>query len=191
VARRTLRGAAVVAGAALLVLGSVACGRALPEDTPVATGPAETGAFEEPASEEGTIKAMGSGAPRDYLVAVGKALEAEDLTVKLKVEDAQPDYDALCAGKVDIVAGPGDADKDVCGGKDAAAGFQVAKTGGQPVVFYVNRKSLLNKFEVESLIQYAVDNGETLPGDVGADALTIDELQDTQTKLEQVVAGVG
>jgi hypothetical protein len=186
-----LAGKAVVAvAAALLAVVGTGCGRPLPEDTPQATAPAETGAFEEPA-EEGSIKGMGTGAPRDYLVAVGKAAEAEDPTVEVNVQDAEPDYDALCSGMVDVVAATGDADENVCGGKDAAVGFHVANAGSEPVVFYVNRDSLLQIFEVEGLIQYAVDNGETLPSDAGLEPLSIDELQETQTKLEQVVAGVG
>ncbi len=180
------RGAALLAGAVLLSLGGVACGRALPEDTPAATGPAETGAFQEPANDEGAITGTGTGEAHDYLAAVGKALEAEDPTVKLRVEDAEPDYKALCAGRVDVVAAIGVV--DVC--KQAVA-FHVADAGGAPVVFYVNRNSLLDTFEVESLIQYAVDNGETLPDKTGVDPLSIDELQDTQTKLEDAVAGVG
>jgi hypothetical protein len=182
--------ALVAVAAALLVLLGAGCGRPLPEDTPQATAPAETGAFEEPA-EEGGIKGMGTGAPHDYLVAVAKGAEAEDPTVKAKVEDAEPDYDALCSGKVDVVAATGDAEEDVCGGKDAAVGFHVANAGSEPVVFYVNRKSLLNSFEIEGLVQYAVDNGETLPSDAGLEPLSLDDLQDTQTKLEQVIAGVG
>jgi|SRR5215210_8459898 len=179
--------AAALLGAALLCVGGVACGRALPEDTPAATGPVETGAFEEPPQEEdGAVEATGTGAPHDYLAAVGKALEAEDPTVKLELQDAEPDYKALCAGRVDVVAATGAA--DVC---SEAVGFHVADAGGEPVVFYVNRDSLLDKFEIESLIQYAVDNGETLPAQAGVDPLSIDELQDTQTKLEDVVAGVG
>ena len=177
--------APLFAVAVLLSLGGVACGRALPEDTPAATGPVETGAFEEPASEEGAIRGMGTGAPRDYLVAVGKTLAAEDPTVKLDVEDAAPDYGALCAGQIDVVAATGDA--DVC---KEAVGFHVADAGAEPVVFYVNRDAIL-RFEVEGLIQYAVDHGETLPGPAGLDPLSIDELQETQTKLEQVIAGVG
>jgi len=176
-------------GAALLALSGLGCGRALPEEGPAATGPAETGAFEEPA-EEGAIKGVGTGAPYTYLVAVGKALAAEDPTVKLGVTEAEPDFEALCAGKVDVVAAAGDADTDVCGGTDAAVGFHVADAGGEPVVFYVNRDSIV-RFEVESLIQYAVDQGETLPGEAGLDPLSIDQLQETQTKLEQVIAGVG
>jgi hypothetical protein len=181
----------LLAVAVLVSLGGVACGRALPEDTPAATGPVETGAFEEPASDEGTIKAVAAGAPHDYLAAVGKAVAAEDPTMKLRVEDAEPDYDALCAGRVDIAAATGDADEDVCGGNDAAVGFHVADAGGEPVVFYVNRDAIFEKFEVEGLIQYAVDNGEMLPAGAGLEPLSIDELQETQTKLEQVIAGVG
>ena len=179
-----------LSAAAVTVLSlAVGCGRALPEDTPAATGPAETGAFEEP-TQEGAIKGTGTGAPGEYLAAVGEALAAEDPTATVEVDDAAPDYDALCAGKVDVVAATGDAGADVCDGKDAAVGFHVADAGGQPVVFYVNRDSML-RFEVEDLLQYAVDNGETLPADAGLEPLSIDELQGTQTKLEQVIAGVG
>jgi hypothetical protein len=110
--------------------------------------------------------------------------------VKLQVEEAEPDYDELCAGSVDVAAATGDPGEDVCGGEDAAVGFHVAEAGSEPVVFYVNRDSLL-RFEVEGLIQYAIDNGETLPGEAGLDPLSIDELQETQTKLEQAIAGVG
>ena len=133
---------------------------------------------------------MGTGTPHDYLVAVAKGAESEDPTVKVKVQESEPDYDALCSGKVDVVASAGNADDDVCGGKDAAVGFHVADAAGEPLVFYVNRKSLL-RFEVEGLVQYAIDNGETLPADVGVQPLSLDALQDTQTKLEDVVAGVG
>jgi hypothetical protein len=175
----------------VLSLGGVACGRALPEDTPAATGPVETGAFEEPEQDqEGAIRAMATGAPREYLVAVGDAFAAEDPTANLRVEDAEPDHDALCAGSVDIVATTGDASEDVCGGTDAAVGFHVADSAGEPVVFFVNRDSML-RFEVEGLIQHAVDNGETLPAEVGLEPLSIEELQETQTKLERVMAGVG
>lgn len=177
-------------GAVLLVLGGVACGRPLPEDAPQATAPAETGAFEEPA-EEGAIEALGTGAPHDYLVAVADAAEAEDPTVKVNVEDAEPDYDALCSGEVDVVAATGDADEDVCGEKDAAVGFHVANAASEPVVFYVNRDAIFQSFEVEGLVQYAVDNGERLPAEAGLQPLSLDDLQATQTKLEQVVAGVG
>jgi ABC-type amino acid transport substrate-binding protein len=173
--------------AVLLSLGGVACGRALPADTPAATGPVETGAFEEPAGEEGGIKGMATGAPHDYLVAVGDALAAEDPTVKLVVDDAEPDFEALCAGRTDVLAATGDADEEICKG---AVGFHVADAGSEPVVFYVNRDSIL-RFEVEGLIQFVVDNGEELPAGAGLDPLSIDELQDTQTKLEQVIAGVG
>jgi ABC-type phosphate transport system substrate-binding protein len=184
------RGPITLAGAALLAFSGLACGRALPEETPATTGPVETGAFEEPATEEGTIEGVGSGAPGAYLRAVGKALEAEDPTVKLRVQDAERDFQALCAGTVDIASAVGAADKDVCGGTDAAVGFHVADAEGGPVAFYVNRDSFA-MFEVESLVQYAVDNGETLPAEAGLAPLGIDELQETQTKLEQVGAGVG
>jgi ABC-type phosphate transport system substrate-binding protein len=177
-------------GVALVVVAGAGCGRPLPEDTPQATAPAETGAFEEEPAAEGAIVAMGTGAPRDYLVAVAEAAEAEDPTVKVQVEDAEPDYDALCSGEVDVVAATGDAEEDVCAGKDAAVGFHVANAGSEPVVFYVNRDAILQAFEVEGLIQYAVDNGETLPGEAGLEPLSIDDLQETQTKLEQVIAGV-
>jgi hypothetical protein len=180
--------AALLFGAALLSLGGAACGRALPADTPAATGPVETGAFEEPANGEGAIEAMGTGAPHDYLVAVGDALAAEDPTVKLEVEDAEPDFEALCAGRTDVVTATGDADEEICKG---AVGFHVADAGSEPVVFFVNRDAILGEFELESLIQYAVDNGQTLPAEAGLDPLSIDELQETQTKLEQVIAGVG
>ena len=106
--------------------------------------------------------------------------------MKLKLADEQPNLDALCAGSVDIAATVG-IDRDLC---DAAVGFDVAKSAGNPVVFYVNRDALM-RFEVESLIQYAIDHGETLPGEADLQPLTLDELQETQTKLEQVVAGVG
>lgn len=177
-------------GAALLACTGVACGRALPEETPAATGPTETGAFEEPAGAE-AIEGVGAGASRAYLVAVGEALAAEDRTVKLSVTDEEPDFDALCQGDVDVVAATGDAEDDVCGGTDAAVGFHVADAEREPVVFYVNRDSLLQTFEVESLIQYAVDNGESLAAEAGLEPLPIDVLQETQTRLEQAIAGVG
>jgi hypothetical protein len=160
----------------------------VPEAGPVATGPAETGAFEEP-EEEGAIRGVGTGAPRAYLLAVGEALEAEDPTVRLRVEEGEPDFDTLCAGTVDVASAVGDAGDDVCGGTDAAVGFHVADLDGDPVVFYVNRESLMG-FEVESLLQYAVDNGEALPQAAGLDPLSVEELQETQTRLEQVIAGV-
>jgi hypothetical protein len=185
---RAPHGAALLAGAVVLACSGLACGRALPEAGPVATGPAETGAFEEP-EQEGAIKGVGMGAPRAYLLAVGEALEAEDPAASLRVQDAEPDFDALCAGTVDIASAVGDAGEDVCGGTDAAVGFHVANVGDQPVVFYVNRESLMG-FELESLLQYAVDNGETLPQAAGLDPLGVEELQETQTKLEQVSAGV-
>ena len=90
-----------------------------------------------------------------------------------------------------VAAATGDPEEDVCGGEDLAVGFHVADADGEPVVFYVNRDSLLQAFELEILIQYAVDNGETLPGEAGLQPLPIDQLQETQTKLEQVIAGVG
>ena len=106
--------------------------------------------------------------------------------MKLKLADEKPNLDALCAGSVDIAAAIG-VERDIC---DAAVGFRVAKSAGNPVVFFVNRDALM-RFEVESLIQYAIDNGETVPSEAGLEPLTLDELQETQTKLEQVVAGVG
>lgn len=123
------------------------------------------------------------------MLEVAEAFRAEDPTATLDIRDSEADFDALCAGEIDLVATTGDADEDVCGGEDAAVGFHVANTGGEPIVIYVNRESIL-RFEVEGLIQYAVDNGETLPQAAGAEPLTIDELQETQTKLEQVIAGV-
>jgi hypothetical protein len=123
------------------------------------------------------------------VLAVAEAYRAEDPTATLNVRDAEPDFHTLCAGEIDLVTATGDADEDVCNGQGAAVGFHVANAGGEPIVIYVNRESIL-RFEVEGLIQYAVDNGETLPEAAGAEPLTIDELQETQTKLEQVIAGV-
>ena len=170
----------------LLAVAVAGCGRPLPDEGPVATGPAQTGAFEE-SEAEGAIRGVGAaGAPHDYLQAVADALSAEDPTVTLRLAEEEPDFDALCQGKVDVVAALGD--RAVC---DAAVGFPVAKAAGEPVVFYVSRDSVLQTFEIESLIQYAVDNGESLAGQAGLEPLSIDELQETQTKLEQVIAGVG
>ena len=123
------------------------------------------------------------------MLAVAEAFQVEDPAATLDVRDAEPDFEGLCAGELDLVATTGDADADVCDGQDTAVGFHVANSAGKPIVIYVNRESIL-RFEVEGLIQYAVDNGETLPQGAGAEPLTIDELQETQTKLEQVIAGV-
>jgi hypothetical protein len=123
------------------------------------------------------------------VLAVAEAYRAEDPTATLDVRDVEPDFHTLCAGEIDIVATTGDAAEDVCGGQDAAVGFHVANAGAEPIVIYVNRESIL-RLEVEGLIQYAVDNGETLPEAAGAEPLTVEELQETQTKLEQVIAGV-
>jgi hypothetical protein len=179
-------------GAALLAFAGLGCGRSLPEDEPIATGPVETGAFEEEAPAEGTgaaITGVGTGTPRNYVLEVAEAFRTEDPTATLDVRDAEPDFDALCGGEIDLVATTGDAGEDVCSGEDTAVGFHVASASGEPIVIYVNRESIL-RFEVEGLIQYAVDNGETLPRAAGAEPLSIDELQETQTKLEQVIAGV-
>ena len=176
----------MLAGVVLVAVAGAGCGRSLPDEGPVATGPAQTGAFEE-SEAEGAIRGVGAaGAPNDYLQAVADAVSAEDPTVKLSLTQAEPDFDALCQGEVDVAAALGD--RAVC---DAAVGFTVAKAGKEPVVFYVNRDSLLQTFELESLIQYAVDNGESLSSQAGLEPLSIDELQETQTKLEQAIAGVG
>jgi hypothetical protein len=153
----------------------------------------ETGAFdvEEPEETgEAAISGVGTGAARDYVLAVAEQFRVEDPTATLGIRVAEPDFDALCAGEIDLVATSGDADRDVCGGQDGAVGFHVANAGGEPIVIYVNRESIL-RFEVEGVIQYAVDHGETLPQTAGAEPLSLDELQATQTKLERVVAGVG
>jgi hypothetical protein len=186
------RGGAIYVGAALLVLFGLACGRPLPKDEPVATAPVETGAFGDttgPAAE-GAVTVVGTGAPHRYAEKLAAALQVADPTAAIEVKNAEPDFAALCAGKVDVVAASGEADRDVCGGKDAVVGFHVADAAGQPIVLYVNREAIL-RFEVEGLLQYAVDNGETLPQEAGAVPLSLDALQETQTKLEQVVAGVG
>jgi hypothetical protein len=183
---------AVASIAVLLALPGLGCGRPLPEDEPVATGPVETGAFEEeppPVEGDAAIRGAGTGVARDFALAVGEAYLAEDPTATLDVQDAEPDFEALCDGTIDLVAATGDPDEDVCGGSDAAVGFHLADSGGEPIVVYVNRESIL-RFEVEGLIQFAVDNGAALPSQAGAEPLSVDELQETQTKLERVIAGV-
>lgn len=186
------RTAALLLGAAVLAFAGLACGRPLPKDEPVATGTVETGAFDEPEPGAGgaSITGVGTGVPREFVLKLAEAYRQEDPTATLELKDAEPDFEALCAGEIDLVAASGDASKDVCSGEDAAVGFHVANAGGEPIVLYVNRESIL-RLEVEGMVQYAVDNGETLPQTAGAEPLNLDELQETQTKLEQVIAGVG
>jgi hypothetical protein len=172
----------LVAGALLVLIGGAACGRPLPEEGPVPTGPAETGAFEQPEAE-GAVRGAGApGAPHDYLQAVADTASELDPTLVVRVREAEPDFDALCAGELDVLAA--EPNQELC---EEAVGFYVA----QGVSFYVNREALLQSFEVESLTLQAVDSGETLPQEVGLEPLSIDQLQETQTKLEQVIAGVG
>ena len=181
-----MRSTALLLGTAALVLLGVACGRPLPEQAPVPTGPAQTGAFEEPEPvKEGAIRAAGApGAPHDYLAALADAFAAVDPAVRVRLAESEPDLDALCAGELEVVAARGDSGEDTC---PEAAAFLVA----EGVVLHVNRESLLQSFEVESLVQQAVDTGEALPQEVGLEPLPIEALQQAQTKLEQVIAGVG
>ena len=174
----------------VVAVAGAACGRPLPDDDPVATGPAETGAFDvdEPADDaDAAITGVGSGTARAYVLKVAEAFRDDGSTATLDLRQGEPDLDALCAGDIDVVAIVGDADADVCGGTDAAVGFHVANTRGDAIVVYVNRESI-RRFELEGLIRFALDNARTLPQQAGAQPLGVEELRETQTKLEQIVA---
>ena len=58
------------------------------------------------------------------------------------------------------------------------------------MLLYVDRESLV-RFEVESLLEFVVDNAERIASRARLDPLGLDELQATTRTLEQVVAGVG
>jgi hypothetical protein len=175
----------------VLAVAGFGCGRDRPGDLPaIGTDAAgETGAFEDVGGGGATFRVVVTAATQPLLTAAAKGYATEDPTLRIvrQEADAKAAVAAVCAGKADAaVAESG----GTCGGaKAASVDFHVANADGTPVRLYVTRKALL-RFEVEGFVQYVIDNGETLPGSAGLEPLSIDELQETQTVLEQVIAGV-
>lgn len=189
------RAALALLAAALLGLAGFGCGRERPgakDLAPVGTdAPGETGGFEDVGGLEGELPAAGTaGGVRLLRVASqGFALEEPALELTIREADAEGALGLLCRGEAKIAVVEGGA-SGACGERKAGfVDFQVARAEGKPVRLYVSRETLA-KFEVEGFVQYAIDNGETLPGKAGFDPLSLDELQETQTELEQVIAGV-
>ena len=97
--------------AAVLALAAAGCGRSLPEDEPVATGPAETGAFE---LDEGTggggealsgrIEVDGSStvAPIATLAAERFQRDNPDVKVTVGVSGTGGGFERFCGGETDL-----------------------------------------------------------------------------------------
>ena len=79
------------------------CGRERPEDEPAASGPADTGAFEE-APLSGTIRADGSStvAPLVTLAAERFRKEQPDVRVTVGISGTGGGFERFCRGEIDI-----------------------------------------------------------------------------------------
>lgn len=185
----------------LAVAVTAACGREVPEDEggPAPTGGDPTGAFGEPGGEGEGGRVRIAGVPASVRLArsAARGFEAEDPSTEIVLaeSDAGAAIAAVCAGKVEIAGTDREltaAERSACVKKgEGAVELHVADAGGKPVYFVTTQKALFDKLELESYVDFFITNAEATAQQAGLEPLDLDELQETQTRFEQGLAGVG
>jgi ABC-type phosphate transport system substrate-binding protein len=187
----------------LAVAAAAGCGRELPEaeDEPVPTGGDPTGAFGEPggggAGEGRSVRLSGVPASVQLGRAASSGFKAEEPETKVVVAelDAAAAISALCAGKVEIAGTdrePTGPERQAClETQEGAVALHLADAGGEPVYLVTTQKALFDSLELEAYLDYVITNAEETARGAGLEPLEVDELQETQTRFEQGLAGVG
>jgi hypothetical protein len=188
---------AVLGATALLVAG---CGRSRPDDS-AATTPEQgdpTGAFGgDGEGLEGTIRVAGAPSGLKLVELAGRDFRKEEPGVAVSAQGA-PVEDAigrLCSGRLDVAAVDrplSAAERKACEARaDGAVELHVADApGGRPVTLVTTNEVLFERFEVEGLLQYTLDDAERLAREAGLEPLSVDELDEAQTAFEQALAGI-
>jgi ABC-type phosphate transport system substrate-binding protein len=191
-------GLATLALVALVVLA--ACGRPLPDDQAenAPAGGDTTGAFDVGGGGGETsdsLKLAGDAELAKLVRAAGRAFEAqEDVGVKFAAQTGEEAYAALCAGRVEVAATAqpvAAARRKACGGKpESDVELPVARAPSGVVYLYTTRKALSRRFEVESFVQYVLDNNEQIAEKGGLQPLSEDEIQTARDRFEDAVSGL-
>lgn len=189
-------GLATLALLTLVVLA--ACGRPLPDDQGENAPPGgdTTGAFDAGGGEASdSLKVAGDAELANVVRAAGHAFKAqEDVGVRFAEQPGEEAYAALCAGRVDVAATAqpvAAARRQDCGGKpESDVELPVARAPGGVVYLYTTRKALSRRFEVESFVQYVLDNNEQIAEKGGLQPLSEDETQTARDRFEDAVSGL-
>ena len=67
----------------------------------------------------------------------------------------------------------------------------MADADGKPVYLVTTQDVLFDKLELESYLDFVLGNAAETAQQAGLEPLTVEELDETQTRLEQGLAGVG
>ena len=184
---------------ALLALAVLAaCGRPLPDDRAENAPPGgdRTGAFDVRGEQAPPpLKVMGDAELAKLVRAAGRAFEAQEAVGATFAEQpGEEAYAALCAGRVDVAATAQPvalARRQDCGGKPANdVELPVARAPSGVVYLYTTRKALGRRFEVESFVQYVLDNYEQIAENGRLQALSGDEIQTARDRFEDAVSGL-
>lgn len=188
---------ALLAATTLLLVG---CGRSLPDESaePVPEQGDATGAFGgEGEGLKGTIGAAGHAAGVKLIESAAAGFRKEEPGVTATAREAAV-ADAiarLCAGELDValtdrpLRAP---ERSACEAKaDGAVELHVAGgPGGRPVTLVTTNRVLFERFEVEGLLQYVLDDAAALARRAGLQPVSVEELDRAQTDFEQALAGV-
>jgi ABC-type phosphate transport system substrate-binding protein len=194
--RRRPAGLATLVILALVVLA--ACGRPLPDDQEENAPPGgdTTGAFDVGGEEAApSLEVAGDAELAKLVRAAGRAFEAlEDVGVRFAEQPGEGAYAALCAGRVDVAATAqpvAAARRQDCGGTpESDVELPVARAPSGVVYLYTTRKALGRRFEVESFVQYVLDNYEQIAQKGGLQALSGDEIETARDRFEDAVSGL-
>jgi hypothetical protein len=180
---------------ALVVLA--ACGRPLPDDEAEKAPPGgdTTGAFDVGGGESGALKVAGDATLARLVRTAGRGFKEQEVVgVNFAEQPGGEAYAALCAGRVDVaatarpIAAPR---REACGGKPAGdVELPIARAVTGDVYLYTTRKKLERRFEVETFIQYVLDNYEQVAERGGLTPLSEDEIQDARDQFEDAVSGL-
>lgn len=194
-----LRRVAFVLLVAVLAAGAAGCGRELPKDEPAApAGGDPTGAFGEPGGGGGARIRLGGVVAAVKLgrsAARGYRTEDPDTRVVLREQEAGEAVAGLCDGTLDVAG----TDRELTGAERAACRksgggaveLHLADAGGRPVYLVTTQDLLFDKLELESYLDFTVTNAVEAAQQAGLEPLEVEELDETQTRLEQGLAGVG
>jgi hypothetical protein len=188
---------ALCGAATLLAAG---CGRSLPEEAAetVPEGGDPTGAFGEGGEGlEGTIRVAGAGSGVKLVKLAAGAFREEEPGVEVSARAAPVDeaVAGVCAGRLDVAVADrplASAERSACESKaEGAVELHLADgPGGRPVTLVTTNAVLFERFEVEGLLQFVLDDAESLARGASLEPLSLDELDETQATFEQALAGI-
>jgi hypothetical protein len=174
------------------------CGRSLPDES-AETVPEQgdpTGAFGGEGLE-GMIAVAGTRSGLRLVEVAARGFREEEPTVETRVQPVAVDeaIRRLCAGGVDVAVADRAlraSEQRACEAKaDGAVELHVASgPRGTPVTLVTTNRVLFERFEVEGLLQFVLDDAASLAADAGLRPVPVEELDRAQTRFEQALAGV-